>query len=270
VKLSVVVITYNEESNIGRTLASVSAVVRVLGGEIVVVDSGSSDRTVEIARACGASVFVEEWKGFAAQKNSAIARASGAWILSLDADEEVTPELAESIRVVVSGTNGATESHGASESHAGYTVARKNLFLGKWIRHGGFWPDRKLRLFRQGAGRAGLRPVHETIQVEGMVGALRGALIHYAYPTLADYIEHMNRYSSLGAGMAAAGRRRGFSVANVVLRPMATFLYNYVFRLGFLDGAEGLLLHLYHAGYVSWKYAKRWEAAQGPEIAHRK
>jgi hypothetical protein len=142
----------------------------------------------------------------------------------------------------------------------GYWIPRKNYFLGRWIRHGGFWPDRKLRLFRRGYGRFENRAVHETIKVTGYTAQVsKFALIHHSYPTLSDYIEHMNRYSSLGAEMAVAKGYRGFSVINIVLRPLATFIYNYFFRLGFLDGREGLLLHLYHTVYVSWKYAKAWE-----------
>jgi len=242
-KLSVAIITLNEEANLARTLESVK-----WADEIVVVDSGSMDATVEIAKRFGAKVFVEQWKGFAAQKNSAIEKCSGDWILSLDADEEVSAELAAGLRAAISGEGVALR------------VARRNLFLGRWIKHGGFYPDAKVRLFRHGAASFAGRAVHEDLVVEGVVGGISGDLIHHAYPTLSGYIEHMNRYSSLGAEMVAEKRGRvGFSVVNIVLRPLATFIYNYFFRLGFLDGREGLLLHLYHSVYVSWKYAKAWE-----------
>ena len=142
----------------------------------------------------------------------------------------------------------------------GIWIPRKNEFLGRWIKHGGFWPDPKLRLFRRGYGTVEQRAVHETIKVKGQTATLkRGALLHHSYPTLSDYIDHMNRYSSLGAEMVVAEGRTGFSVINILIRPWFTFLYNYFLRLGFLDGREGLLLHLYHAIYVSWKYAKAWE-----------
>ena len=155
------------------------------------------------------------------------------------------------------------EKHGEvamGESIIGYWIPRKNYFLGRWIRRGGFWPDPKLRLFRRDAGRVEPRLVHETVKVKGPTGTLNCALVHYSYPTLSEYLEHMNRYSSLGAEMLGA---RGFSLVNIALRPWATFVYNYFFRLGFLDGREGLLLHLYHAAYVSWKYAKAWERSRG-------
>jgi hypothetical protein len=134
--------------------------------------------------------------------------------------------------------------------------------MGRWIKHGGFWPDPKMRLFRKGTARFENRAVHEDARLSGLSGRLKGALVHHSYPTLADYIEHMNRYSSLGAEMAVAKGLGGFSGFDIVLRPLATFIYNYFFRLGFLDGREGLLLHLYHAVYVSWKYAKAWELSR--------
>jgi glycosyltransferase involved in cell wall biosynthesis len=295
VHLSVVLITHNEESNLGRTLESVRPLVRDGQGEIIVVDSGSTDRTVDIATSFAAKVFVEPWKGYSAQKNSAIEKATGDWILSLDADEELDTDASRVIFFLtseidgtgdselgrlVTGSNGdsldtvemvmafeeATESGKTTLRDAaqmsGYWIARKNEFLGQWIKHGGFWPDPKLRLFRRGRGRFEDRAVHETIIVNGPTARLKhGAILHHCYPTLSDYIEHMNRYSSLGAEMAVAEGRTGFSVINIAIRPLVTFGYNYFFRLGFLDGRKGLLLHLYHAVYVSWKYAKVWELA---------
>jgi glycosyltransferase involved in cell wall biosynthesis len=237
-------------------------------GEIIVVDSGSTDRTVEIARSLGAKVFVEEWKGYAAQKNSAIEKAAGDWILSLDADEEVERELAALIPFAISQRQPRPKQElltamGVTTARAdvsGYWTYRRNKFLGRWIRHGGFWPDPKLRLFRKGMAKFEDRQVHEDARlVDGVSDTLAGALIHHSYPTLSDYIDHMNRYSSLAAEMLVAKGKVRFSILNIVVRPLATFIYNYFFRLGFLDGREGLLLHLYHAVYVSWKYAKAWE-----------
>jgi glycosyltransferase involved in cell wall biosynthesis len=295
--LSVVIITHNEEDNIGRTLASVRPLIADGKGEIIVVDSGSTDRTVEIAKSFGAKVFIEEWKGYAAQKNSAIDKAAGEWILTLDADEEVEQPLAMEIAVRFPSTRpsqaellervkqsrylitrqsirefkklakekGLTES-GIFAAVTGFWISRKNEFLGRWIKHGGFWPDPKLRLFKRGLARFEPRIVHEDAKlIDGISGRLKHSLRHHSYPTLTDYIDHMNRYSSLGAEMAVASGRRGFSLFNIVLRPIATFIYNYFFRLGFLDGREGLLLHLYHAVYVSWKYAKAWEIANKKE-----
>ena len=281
--LSVAIITFNEEANLGRTLASVQPLVADGKGEIIVVDSGSADRTVEIAKSFGAKIFIEEWMGFAAQKNSAIDKATGDWILSLDADEELDVPLQKALHELLDslGRLSAIGNHGgnhpsslptASEAGAiphadfdGLFIPRKNEFLGCWIRHGGFWPDPKLRLFRRGRGKFEDRAVHEDVHVDGITRQIQsGALLHHSYPTLSNYIEHMNRYSSLGSEMVVAkcnGKVR-FSVINIVLRPIATFVYNYFFRLGFLDGREGLLLHLYHATYVSWKYSKAWELSR--------
>jgi glycosyltransferase involved in cell wall biosynthesis len=272
--LSVVIITYNEEANIGRTLASVQPLVEDGKGEIIVVDTGSTDRTVEIAKAYGAKVFIEEWKGYAAQKNSAIDKANGDWILSLDADEEVDSELREEL-----GRSGDNLPIAAGEwchtmrqsgnleylkgAPNAFLIRRKNYFLGRWMKRGGFWPDPKLRLLRRGAGRFEDRAVHEDVRVNGSTKLIpRGALIHHSYPTLSDFIDHMNRYSALGAEMVGAKGKVRFSFINIVLRPLFTFIYNYFFRLGFLDGREGLLLHLYHAVYVSWKYATAWELSR--------
>ena len=284
--LSVVLITYNEEANIGSTLASVQPLIADGKGEIIVVDSGSTDRTAEIAKSYGAKVFIEAWKGYAAQKNSAIDKATGDWILSLDADEELGPGLAGEVHAAIHGRLGAdsiteedplvviekvmaveeAQARGETGSAVGFWIPRENFFLRRWIKHGGFWPDPKLRLFRKGAAKFEDRLVHEDARlIKGVSGKLKNALLHHSYPTLTDYIDHMNRYSSLGAEMAVAKGHRGFSVFNIVLRPCATFLYNYFFRLGFLDGREGLLLHLYHAVYVSWKYAKAWELANKKE-----
>jgi glycosyltransferase involved in cell wall biosynthesis len=283
VKLSVVIITYNEEENIGRTLQSVQALVGNGQGEILVVDSGSTDRTIEIAKSHKAKVFVEEWKGYAAQKNSAIEKATGDWILSLDADEALDDDLQKALAGLWESMsvheklrseekanpmilNDAWEEiekyiDGKSDGDlAGFWIKRKNYFLGRWIKHGGFWPDPKLRLFKRGAGAFEDRAVHEDLKVQGTTAQIKtGALLHYAYPALSGYIDHMNHYSSLGAEMAVAKRKRGFSFLNIVLRPSLTFKYNYILRLGFLDGREGFLLNLYHAIYVLWKYSKVWE-----------
>jgi glycosyltransferase involved in cell wall biosynthesis len=252
VTLSVVLITQNEEGNLPRTLESVMPLVREGKGEIIVVDSGSTDRTVEIAQSFGAKVFVEAWKGFAAQKNSAMDKASMDWVLQLDADERLEPGLAAEMEVALK----------ANATVSGFWIPRKNFFLGRWIRYGGFYPDPKLRLIRGGAGRFEEYGAHPTMKVNGSTGKLSHALLHNAYPNLRGYIDHMNSYSSLGAEVAAAKGHRQFSFTNIVIRPLLTFVYNYFIRLGFLDGREGLLLHLYHSVYVSWKYAKAWELAR--------
>jgi glycosyltransferase involved in cell wall biosynthesis len=249
--LSICIITLNEEANLARTLESVKA----LADEIIVVDSGSTDSTVTIAQSYGAKVFVEPWKGFAAQKNSALAKAAGEWILSLDADEEVSPELAAGIKSVL-------KSGKIPAEFDAYTMNRRNMYLGRWIKHSGYYPDPKMRLVKRELAEFELRAVHEDMKKLPRTGHLTGDLVHHAYPTLESFIEHANRYSSLGAGMVVAERKVGFSFLNIVLRPLVRFIYMYFFRLGFLDGREGLLVLMTHASYVSWKYAKAWEKSK--------
>jgi glycosyltransferase involved in cell wall biosynthesis len=254
--LSVAIVAQDEEANIGRTLASVR-----WANEIVLVDSGSKDRTCEIARQHGARVIVEPWRGYVAQKQYAVELCTKDWVLLLDADEEVSPGLAEEIRAAISDPNAVS----------GYRLPRKNLFLGRWMRHGGFYPDPKLRLFRRGQGFVIGHDPHDRCELKPDVPQrtrqFRNALVHYTYPNLTLYLAHMNRYSSLGAQLAVSQGHTSFSFVNIVVRPLATFIYNYFFRLGFLDGREGLLLHLYHAVYVSWKYAKAWELSRKKSLS---
>jgi glycosyltransferase involved in cell wall biosynthesis len=255
--ISVAIITLNEEANLPRTLASVQ-----FADQVVVLDSGSTDRTVEIAESFNATVVHQPWLGFAAQKNAAIALCTGDWILSLDADEELSPKLQSQITTLLPSNPPADA----------YYLKRRNLFLGRWMRHGGFYPDPKLRLFRRHAvGFSGSpafqnRLVHETIAFDGESATLDYDLIHHAYPTLQNYIEHMDRYSTLGAQhllLSHKDSRNPFSfLANILLLPHLTFLWNYICRLGFLDGREGLLLHLYQSTYTSWKYAKAWQGGR--------
>ena len=190
------------------------------------------------------------------QKNSAIAHATGEWVLSLDADEEVSAELAQELQGLLAG----------EPAFSAYRIPRLNHFLGSPLRHGGYWPDPKLRLFRRGAARFAERPVHETMETAGPVGDLRNPLMHHCYATLDEYIEHMNRYSSAGARMLFDCGRAPRSLPalywNALLNPAVTFLYNYVFRLGFLDGREGLLQHLNHSVYIHWKFVKAWQIGQ--------
>lgn len=251
--LSVAIITLNEEINLARTLASAR-----FADEVIVVDSGSTDHTLEIARDAGARIFSKSWQGFASQKNFAIEQCSRTWILSLDADEELSKELQDEILALL-----------RSKPHVdAYMIRRRNLFLGRWIRFGGYYPDPKLRLFRRcpmkgvPPARFCERPVHETIIFDGTCGTLKHDLIHHAYPTIKSYIEHMNRYSSLGAQVVIDRGKTSKSwwafQYNIVIIPFFTFIWNYVFRLGFLDGREGLLLHAFHSFYTCWKYAKAW------------
>jgi glycosyltransferase involved in cell wall biosynthesis len=250
--LSVAMIAMNEEANLPRTLESVK-----WADEIVVVDSGSKDRTIEIAKSFGAKISYHAFGGHGEQKNVALDLCTSDWILLLDADEVLTPELQDEIRALLDG----------EPRFGAYWIPRLNLILGRWMRHGGFYPDLKLRLFKRGAARLseGVGP-HSTPQFTGPRGRLKDDMLHYAYPDLNTYLEHMSRYSSeIGGLLHKRGRNSRSWPAfawNAVFNPAATFFYNYFIRLGFLDGREGLLLHLNHSVYVHWKFAKAWWAAK--------
>ncbi|HTF99593.1 MAG TPA: glycosyltransferase family 2 protein [Nitrospirota bacterium] len=249
-KLSVAIITLNEEQNIRRTLESIR-----WADEIVVVDSGSTDATPAICREYTAHVIHQDWLGYSRQKNAAIDRTTGDWILSLDADEPIEPALADEIRAIMSSPTALD----------GYWIPRKTFFLGKQVRHGGWYPDYNLRLFRKGRARFGERAVHESLQLDGTAGLTKYAILHYAYPDLASYMSSINRYSTLGAVVMTekgiSRFKRGW--VNLMLRPVATFVYRYFFRRGFLDGKHGLVLNLFHSYYVFAKYAKAWELHLG-------
>ncbi|HEY3185864.1 MAG TPA: glycosyltransferase family 2 protein [Solirubrobacteraceae bacterium] len=245
-RTSVVVITLDEEAHIRRCLESVA-----WADEIIVVDAESRDKTVQIAREFTDRVTSRPWPGFAAQKNFALDQGTADWLLSLDADEEVSPELRDEIVTTVADA-------GACD---GYAVRRRNMFLGRWIRHGGLYPDWQIRLFRRGRGRFVDRAVHESIRVDGRVGRLRGHLVHRSYEDVTDFVERANRYSSLAAAESIAEGRR-VRTPELILRPLGRFLSMYLVRRGFLDGRPGLLLASLYAYYVFMRSAKVWEGAR--------
>jgi glycosyltransferase involved in cell wall biosynthesis len=245
--LSVVTLTMNEENNIVECLASVR-----WADQMIVVDSGSTDRTVELAKGFTANVFVRPWEGYGAARNFAITKATGDWIFWLDADERVTPELAGEIREVLRSGGG---------SSAGFSVARRAYFLGRWIRHSGWYPSRVTRMFRRGEGRFNESRVHEQLMIEGPVSEFRNDLIHYTDPSLEHYLAKFNSYTTLAAeDLDAQGRK--FSVFDLLVRPPFLLVKMYVLRLGFLDGVQGLILALLSSAYVFTKYAKLWERKQ--------
>ena len=244
-------VAMNEAANIGRTLESVK-----WADEIVVIDSGSTDETLDIARRYGATIFIEPWKGYGGQVNSALDKCSHPWILNVDADEVVTPELASEIQALLRN----------EPELPAYWVPRLNNIFGRWMRHGGQYPDYKLRLFKQGAAR--LREdtePHATPKTIQPTGKLKHDLQHYQYPTLRSYIDHMQSYSSSSVPLVLRRGKTSQSLnqflLNTFLNPVFTFVYNYVLRGGFLDGREGLVFHLNHSIYTNWKFVKAWESA---------
>jgi glycosyltransferase involved in cell wall biosynthesis len=243
-RLSVTIIAWNEEERLRACLESVE-----WADEIVVVDAESTDKTVSLAREFTEKVWIRPWPGFAAQKNFALDQVTGDWMLSLDADERVTPALSERIRDILNADGPAD----------GYRIPRRNLFWGAWVRHGGLYPDHQLRLFRSGVGRFVEDAVHESVRVEGRVETLGEPLLHESYRDLEDFVRRSNRYSTLAAhDWLRDGRRVG--VAGLILKPLGRFVSMYIIQRGFLDGWRGLVLAVLYAEYVFLRTAKVWEA----------
>jgi glycosyltransferase involved in cell wall biosynthesis len=245
--LTVIVITLNEERNIAECLDTVR-----WADQIIVVDSGSTDRTVELAGRVTSHILPVSWRGYGAARNAGLDRSECDWILWLDADERVPPELAAEIRGIL-----AADPAGV----AGYQLARRAYFCGKWIRHCGWYPSRVTRLFRRGRGRFSETNVHEQLVLNGGVRVLQNDLLHFTDPDLEHYFAKFNTYTSLAAqDMRAAGRK--FRLADVILRPAFQFFKMYVVRLGFLDGLHGFILCVASSAYVFTKYAKLWELSR--------
>jgi glycosyltransferase involved in cell wall biosynthesis len=252
-KLSVTVITRNEAANIEAALGSIS-----WADEIVVIDAESTDETVAIARRRGARVEVRPWPGYSAQKNHAASVASHDWILSIDADERVSPALASEIQALLR----------AEPVHRGYRVPRISYYLGRWIRGTDWYPDYQLRLYDRRAGEWNGRAVHESVALDGVIGRLEHDLQHFPYRDISDHLQTIDRYTTLAAEqMHAEGRTP--SIGGILLHPPFAFLRNYVLRGGFRNGSAGLIVSLLNSYYVFLKLAKAWEKGRGSTVGGR-
>lgn len=244
-KLSVVVITFNEERNIERCLRSVQ-----WADEIIVVDAFSTDRTVEICRHLKANVVQRAWEGYAPQKLFALSMASNTWVLLVDADEEVPPELHREIEGAIS----------AQQNCNGFKIARKSFFLGQWMRHGGWYPGYQLRLFLKTKASIPRRPVHEGVEVLGTVSTLQNPLNHYTYYSLSQYLTKLNDYTSLDVmNRLNDTRYRTVRWYNFIINPVSVFVRMFLVLTGFKDGFRGLLLAAYSSFYKLLLLAKVWE-----------
>lgn len=241
--LSAVIITLNEEANIAACLDSVA-----FCDERIVVDGGSTDATAAIATARGARVVMRPFDGFGAQKGYAVSQATSDWILSVDADERVSAELAAAIKQAVIGTE-----------HDGYEVSRLSYFCGRPMRHSGWYPDYVLRLFRRVRGRFTDDLVHERVICDGRIGRLAGTLHHHSVTRLEQALSRVDRYSTAGAAMLVASGRK-VTFASGITHGLWSFLRAYVLRLGFLDGREGFLLAVANAEGTYYRYMKAWLA----------
>jgi glycosyltransferase involved in cell wall biosynthesis len=239
-KISAAIITFNEERNIARVLESLRCC-----DEILVLDSGSNDRTVEIANKLGARVVEASWHGYAAQKNIAANLASHDWVLSLDADESLSEALeAEIWQIKKTGPK-----------FDGYTMPRLAQYLGRWILHSGWYPDRKIRLFDRCKARWVGEFVHESVKVNGTVGHLQSNLLHFTCSSISEHLRTMDRYTTLAA-QEIVTRKGSVSLARVLCDPTWTFFQTYLLKRGFLDGFEGLAIAYMAAFYNFSKYSK--------------
>jgi glycosyltransferase involved in cell wall biosynthesis len=246
-KVSVCVVAMDEESKIADCLRSAD-----FADEWIVVDSHSRDRTREVAASCGARVIERDWPGHVRQKQFAVDQASHEWVLCLDADERVSPELRASIVAAL----------GRADLPAGFEFARRTWYLGRWIRHGGWYPDTKLRLFRRAEGGwTGVDP-HDRVEVRGRVERLAGDLLHFSYDSVSDHLRTIDSFTTIAAREKhAAGERAG--AARLFLHPLGKFLRMYVLKAGFLDGFAGFHVAATGAFYVYLKYAKLRELGRG-------
>ena len=257
IRLSVALATLNEERSLGNCLDSVKG----LADEVVVVDGSSSDRTVEIAKFFGAKVIVTDNKPiFHINKQQAIDECQGEWILQLDADEVVTPELAEEIRQVIEKN---------TDSEVAYWIKRKKMFLGRWIKKGGQYPDPVIRLFRRKKAFLPCKSVHEQMVIEGEISWLKNPMLHFPTPSFSVYITKDNRYSTLTAlQMKEKNLSLGLfdSMIQIILTPLKVFLSIYIWHKGFLDGFPGFVFALYSGLHQMTAYIKYWEIKTSGKI----
>lgn len=250
--ISAYLITRNEEQNIARAIESVRWM-----DEVVVLDSGSTDRTVEISERMGAKVWTEPFQGFVIQKNRAMDFCTGDWVFNLDADEEVTPELRESILAVIA-------TSGPEKSPSVFAVRRKTRYMGRWIRHCGWYPEYRERLSRKGCARWEGEMLHESLRGDGVAGRLEGDFLHRPYADLGAHIRKIDEYTDIWARREfSRGRRAGLS--DLVGRPLARFMKMYFLRTGFLDGVPGFAVSVMGAWYTFMKYARLYEMARSHE-----
>lgn len=248
-KISATIITFNEERNVARVIESLRCC-----DEILVLDSGSNDRTVEIAAKLGARVVEASWHGYAAQKNIAAELAAHDWVLSLDADESLSEALEAEIWQIKK----------AGPKVNGYTMPRLAQYLGRWILHSGWYPDRKVRLFNKHKAKWVGEFVHESVTVDGPVGHFKSNLLHFTCSSLSEHLRSMDRYTTLAA-QEIVSRGKPIRLRRLLLDPPWIFFRTYVLKLGFLDGVEGLAIAYMAAAYNFVKYAKARDMSPGRE-----
>ncbi|MDI6732382.1 MAG: glycosyltransferase family 2 protein [Planctomycetota bacterium] len=269
--ISVCIVCFNEESNIRRCLESVKW-VKEYGGEIVIVDSFSTDKTVEICREYTDKVFQNPWPGFVKQKNYALSLAQNDWVLSIDADEVISDQLRD--KILSEWKDGSYSTNpdpsdpdgssgrgpGTGNKYDAFRMKRHTFYLGRWINYGGWYPDYKIRLFRKSKGRWGGRDPHDRVIMDDntAIKNLHYDILHYTYKNLSHQLRTIDRFSDVSSE-ALMGEGRRFSLFNLLFRPPVKFIETYFIKLGFLDGLAGLIIAVASSFYVFVKYAKMWE-----------
>lgn len=246
IRLSSIIIAKDEESNIKRCLDSL---IGVIDDIVVIIDSRTTDNTFKlVSEYPGINCEILEWKGFAETKNYALSKTKFDWVLWIDADEELTEDLKSELMLFKQSI----------PQYAAYTVARRAFFLGKWIKHSGWYPSKVVRLFNKVSANFNNKSVHEGLVINGTIGSLKNDLNHFTDPTIKHYFSKFNNYTSLAANELFIKGKKS-SLSDFLIRPLFLFVKMYIFRLGFLDGLHGLILALFSSFYVFTKYAKLWE-----------
>ena len=242
-KVSAVIICTNEESNIADCIKSI-----LWADEIVIIDGGSEDKTIEIAKIYTDKIFVNIWKGFAVQRDFSLTKVNYDWVFSLDADERCSKELEAEIKGILAKDN---------INNNGYKIPRKNFFLNKWIKHSGWYPGYQLRLFKKDCADVSDRLVHEKFIVKGNVGVLKNDILHYTVRSISEFMDKVNKFSSLSAKEKV--NRKNVTLLDLIIRPPLSFIREYIFRKGFLDGVHGLMVALFNSITNMLTFMKTWE-----------
>lgn len=255
IKISSIVIAKNEEKNIARCILSQQDVIDEI---IVIIDDESSDKTLEIVKKLKVVYYIEKWRGYSQTKQFALEKITNEWVLWIDADEAITKGLSDEIKSLKKSI----------PSYVAYSIPRKAFFLGKWIKHSGWYPGRVVRLFRKDNGRFDNKEVHEGLIIEGKIGKLKNDLEHYTDPDINHYYAKFNRYTSIAADQLHESGKK-FKIMDILFRPIIIFVKMYILKLGFLDGIQGFILSVFSANYVFVKYCKLWER-NGMKFVNRK
>jgi glycosyltransferase involved in cell wall biosynthesis len=246
IKISSIIIAKNEELNIKRCIESQ---LKCIDEIIVIVDEDSDDKTLEIVKSYPEVKYsIKKWLGYAKTKQYAVSLTSNDWILWIDADEELTTELSDEI----------TDFKNKSSDYDAYSIPRKAFFLGRWIKHSGWYPGRVIRLFDKNKVKFDEKDVHENLVVKGNIGELKNDINHYTDPTIHHYFVKFNRYTTLAAE-ELFNKGKSFLISDIILRPLFIFIKMFIIKRGFLDGVQGFILAIFSSAYVFTKYCKLWE-----------